>query len=247
MYNPFSLDGKTILITGAASGIGLETAVQCSKMGANIVATDIDSDKLDLLPNMLEKSNGKHTCIPADLTNEDDIVKLVSSIDKIDGCVNNAGINKRMPIHFFNEKDINKIYSVNVVAPMMLTKLLVKNKKFNKSASIVFTSSIGGVFTVTNGSGIYGTSKCAINGYMKYAALELAPKGIRCNSVNPGMVNTRLIDADPNDVESDLVNYPLKRYGEPTDIAFAIIYLLSDAASWITGTELKIDGGRTLK
>lgn len=139
------------------------------------------------------------------------------------------------------------MFGTNVFAPMLLLKAIVKAKKLAKASSIVFVASIGGVYSITNGSGIYGASKSALNAYMKYAALELSTKGIRCNAVNPGMVNTPLVESSQEEIEKDLQNYPLKRYGEPTDIAWAVIYLLSDAASWVTGTELKIDGGRTLK
>jgi NAD(P)-dependent dehydrogenase (short-subunit alcohol dehydrogenase family) len=133
---------------------------------------------------------------------------------------------------------------------MMLTKFLVKKKKIAKGGSIVYTSSTGNVFNAEIANGIYGATKCAIDGFMRTAALELAAKGIRCNSVNPGMTNTPAIHGlgsiTTEQLEKDAQRYPLKRYGKPEEIAYGIIYLLSDASSFITGTALKIDGGVTL-
>jgi NAD(P)-dependent dehydrogenase (short-subunit alcohol dehydrogenase family) len=164
--------------------------------------------------------------------------------------VNNAGIGKTLPIQFFSSEELERIYRVNCFAPMLLIKQLVKQRKLNNPSSVVFTSSIAGSSNISPGNGIYGTSKCAINGFVKYAALELAGKGIRCNAVNPGMINTPLTENavfSESDKLSDIDKFPLKRYGEPIEIAHAIIYLLSDAASWITGSSIVIDGGRTLK
>lgn len=132
----------------------------------------------------------------------------------------------------------------------MLTKFLLKKKKLNKPASIVYTASIGNVFSAGVANGIYGASKCAIDGFMRTAAVELAPKGIRCNSVNPGMVETNIMTDNSRisaeQFEEDKKKYPLGRYGKPEDVAWAIIYLLSEASSWITGTALKLDGGVTI-
>ena len=167
----------------------------------------------------------------------------------MDGLVNNAGISKLLPIQFINEQDLTNILQVNAIAPILLTQKIYKKKKINRGGSIVFTSSIGGVFRVTPGNAMYGVSKGAINVFMKSSALEMATKGIRCNSVNPGMVNTHLINRGvytDEDRERDINTYPLKRYGEPEEVAYSIIYLLSDASAWVTGISLVIDGGVTL-
>ena len=131
----------------------------------------------------------------------------------------------------------------------MLTKMLLKKKKLQKGASMVLTSSISGVCSVDIGNTLYSVSKSAIDGFMKNAAKELAEKGIRVNSVNPGMVDTPINDysnVSEEQMQADLLCYPLKRHGKPEEIAYAIIYLLSDAAAWVTGTALKIDGGYSL-
>lgn len=131
----------------------------------------------------------------------------------------------------------------------MLVKYLVKQKKLKKPSSIVFTSSGGGVYCPGKCNGIYDSSKSALHAYMHVAALELGGKGIRVNSVNPAMVETDFLKNLPisqEQYEEDKKKYVLGRYGLPEDVAFGIIYLLSDAASWVTGTDLKIDGGRLL-
>jgi NAD(P)-dependent dehydrogenase (short-subunit alcohol dehydrogenase family) len=147
------------------------------------------------------------------------------------------------------QSDLETMLQTNTLAPVYLTQYLYKKKKFNKGASIVFVSSIAGFFNVTPGDTMYGMSKSALSAFMKYAALEMAPRGIRCNSVNPGMVGTPLINDSAyssEDKEMNIAKYPLKRYGRPQEIAFGILYLLSDASAWVTGTSLVIDGGFAL-
>ncbi len=249
-YNPFSLKGKTILVTGASSGIGRATAIECAKMGARLILTARNEERLKQTLQSLEAIEGEgHQMILADLSDSGEIDKLVNGIPQLDGLVNNAGISKLLPIQFINEQDLTNILQVNAIAPILLTQKIYKKKKINRGGSIVFTSSIGGVFRVTPGNAMYGVSKGAINVFMKSSALEMATKGIRCNSVNPGMVNTHLINRGvytDEDRERDINTYPLKRYGEPEEVAYSIIYLLSDASAWVTGISLVIDGGVTL-
>ena len=249
LNNPFLLTGKTILVTGASSGIGRATAILYSRLEATVIITARNVERLNETFELLENRNLDHKQILADITNEEEIKNLVEQLPRLDGLVNNAGITNALPVSFYTKESINEVFNVNIFAPMLLTKFVVKKKKMNKSGSIVFTSSVGGVFSVCMGIGIYGASKCAIDGYMRTAALELASKGIRCNSVNPGMVETKLITGGAigeEQLKADQANYPLGRYGRPEDIAAAIVFLLSDGASWITGTALKIDGGLTL-
>lgn len=246
MYNPYSLEGKTILITGASSGIGRSTAIECSKLGARVVLVARNVERMN---ETLSHMTGEgHMAIMADITNEDDIKRIAEESPCLDGLVNNAGITIVKPIAFFSDKDLNKVYGTNTFAPMLLTKWLLKKKKIANGASLVFTSSIAS-FLSSLGNGIYGTSKAALTSYVKYCARELAAKKIRANSVHPGMVETQLIHGgsiSEEDLKKDLENYPLGRYGKPEDIAWAIIYLLSDASAWVTGHELVIDGGVTL-
>ncbi|MBE6282888.1 MAG: SDR family oxidoreductase [Mediterranea massiliensis] len=249
-YNPFSLRGKTILITGASSGIGRTTAIECSKMGASVIITGRDEERLNDTFNSLISNSTAHLKIIADLTKEEDLESLVQKLPILDGCVNNAGVVGLVPTSFLSIDKITKMQQINLNVPMMLTKLLVKKKKLKNPSSIVFTSSVAGVFRVSMGNAIYATTKCGIDAFMRTAALELAAKGIRCNSVNPAMVETRILNRGqltPEQYELDRQRYPLKRYGNPEDVAWGIIYLLSDASSWVTGTALKLDGGMTLE
>ncbi len=246
-YNPFSLEGKTILVTGASSGIGKATAIECSKIGAKVVITGRNQNRLNETFNSLEGDG--HIQILADLSNEDDIQRLVNEIPVLNGCVNNAGYNIMSVIQFIKKDNLDHIMNVNLTAPIMLTHLLVKSKKMAKESSIVFTSSISARGRNSVGNSMYSATKGGLSSFMKNAALELAAKRIRCNAVLPGMVETPLKEGKSNITEEQWeINrqlYPLKRFGKPEEIAYGIIYLLSDASAWVTGTELVIDGGMT--
>ena len=247
LFNPFSLEGKNILVTGAASGIGRATAIECAKMGANVIVTDRTEERLNETLNQLE-GNG-HQMIIADLNIPEDINALVEECPALNGLVNNAGIVKGKPVGHLKLEDLQDVYQINVFGVALLTKGLLRKRKMAKGSSIVFTSSIS-TYLSAAGLSVYASSKAAINAYMRTCALELGTKGIRCNSVLPGTVETPFIDGvffSEDDKTQDLKLYPLERYGKPTDIAYGIVYLLSDASAWVTGTELVIDGGRMLK
>ena len=246
-YNPFSLSGKTILVTGASSGIGKETAIQCSKMGAKIIITARNEERLNETLTQLEGDG--HQYIIADLTQKEDLDKIVENVNCLDGLVLCAGKGETSPFIYSTRSKFDTIMELNFYSSVELLRLLVKKKKIAKNSSVVFVSSIGGNYSFSIGNGIYGVSKAAINSMMKFCAKELAAKKIRVNSVNPGMVNTKLIQSGVITEEQhklDMEKYPLKRYGEPEEIAFGIIYLLSDASSWLTGHALVIDGGLTI-
>lgn len=247
MYNPYSLEGKTILVTGASSGIGRATAVECSRMGAKVVVTARNAERLKQTMELLEGDG--HQMILCDLTNEEELSTLVGKSPILDGLVCNAGINKLVPIRQLKATDIDSIFSVNTFSPIRLLQIFLKGKKLNESASVVFTSSISGIGAAAVGESIYIASKGAISAFIKAAALELSKKEIRVNAVCPGMVITEMSDAyDLNTGNNeDLKNYPLGRYAKPEDIAWGIIYLLSNASSWVTGTNMVIDGGLTTK
>lgn len=248
-YNPYSLEGKTILVTGSSSGIGRTTAIECSKMGAKVVLTARNEERLKETLAMLEGEG--HQYIVADLGKEEEIDSLVEQMPVIDGLVNNAGFNVMQLVPFIKSEDVARVFDVNLLAPVLLTHKIVKKKKIGKESSIVFTSSIAGKGVCSVGNSLYSASKGGLTAFMKNAALELAAKKIRCNAVLPGMVETPLKEGKSNITEEQWeINrqlYPLKRFGSPEDVAYAIIYLLSNASAWMTGTELVIDGGRSLK
>lgn len=246
-YNPFSLEGKTILVTGASSGIGQSTAVECSKLGAKVVITARNEDRLNETLSMMEGEG--HQLIIAEQTDSDQVNNLIANLPALDGVVLCAGKGMTLPFPFCTRDKYDEIFNVNYFAPVELLRLLVKKKKLTPCASVVFVSSIGGVESFSLGNGVYGASKAAINSTMKFCARELAAKKIRVNSVNPGMVNTKLIKGGSISEEQhqlDMQKYPLKRYGEPEEIAYGIIYLLSNASAWVTGHSLFIDGGVTI-
>lgn len=246
--NPFSLDGKTILITGAAGGIGSVTARIAVELGARVVLTDIREEPLmAVLESLPLPAEGNHQAISSDLTDETSLKALVEACPSLDGLVCNAGVMKLTPVPFITEEELKRIQSINLNAPILLTKSLIRKKKINKGGSIVFTASAAGVYRVSLGNAIYATTKCGIDAFMRTVALEMGSKGIRCNSVNPGMVETALIGGfSEEERQREMQNYPLGRFAKPEDIAYGVAYLLSDASCFVTGTALKIDGGMTL-
>lgn len=250
MFNPFSLTGKTVLVTGAGGGIGRATAVACSKMGATLVLTDINAETLAETLSLLDTEGDRvHQMMAADLTDDAALDQLVADMPSLDGVVCNAGISKVLPIQFLNSGDFNRIMAINAFAPMYMTQKLYKKKRINKGGSIVYTVSISGVSMVSMGGVMYAVSKNALDAFMRNAALEFAARNVRVNSVNPSRVKTGLIQNSAyseEEVAKDIQTYPLKRYAEPEEIANSIVFLLSDAASYITGHALIVDGGKTL-
>ena len=248
MNNPFSLEGKTILVTGASSGIGRATAIACSQMGAVVVVTGRNEPRLQETLDALEGSG--HQMIVADIANDDQIDYLVDQIPAINGLVNNAGITETCPTQFIKRDKLNSVMEVNTIAPILLTQRILKKKKLGKGGSIVFTCSISGTCVCVGGNVLYSASKGAIHGFMKNAALDLAHKGIRVNDVCPGMIDTHILDAgtiSEEQLEIEAQRYPMKRFGKPEEVAYGIIYLLSDASSFVTGSSIVIDGGFTLQ
>lgn len=246
-YNPFSLVGKTILITGASSGIGRDTAIECSKLGAKCVITGRNEERLN--ETLAQMAGDGHISVVADISTQEGIDTLVEQSPVIDGLVNNAGISGNKPIKFYKQDDLDRIFQTNAFAPMLLVKGILKKKKINDGGSVVFTSSVA-AYNSSLGNGIYGSSKAALAAYMRYCARELAIKKIRANSIHPAMVETPLIHGgsiSELDLQNDMAKYPLGRYGKPEEIAQMIIYLLSDASAWVTGTSMLIDGGISLK
>lgn len=248
MYNPYSLNNKTILVTGASSGIGRSIAIECSKMGANVIITGRNIQRLNDTFSSLSGDN--NLLFPADLSSYDEIRKLVDFCPALDGVSNNAGIAKIVVVKFINKNILEEVFNTNTIAPIILTQLLVRNKKLKNPSSIVFTSSLSGIYCVHYGESMYAASKGAINGFAKGAALDLSCQGIRVNCVNPSIIKTEIFEnagvLSDEQLNEKIANFPLRRLGNPTDVAFAQIFLLSNASSWITGINIPIDGGYTL-
>ncbi|MBD1363985.1 SDR family oxidoreductase [Mucilaginibacter sp. ZT4R22] len=244
MNNPFSLKGKNILVTGASSGIGKAIAITAAAMDAQLHITARNEQRLNETYNSL--TGPGHTTHIADLNIDAETEALVTSVSKLDGVVLSSGIIKTLPFKFINEGELNAIMQTNFTSPVLLLSKLIKSKKLNSGCSIVFISSIGGNFVGAKGNAMYSASKGAINAIQKVLTLELAPQKIRVNNVAPGMVKTEMWENSTTfsaeQIEEDAKRYPLG-YGETSDVANAVVYLLSDASKWVTGISLVLDGG----
>lgn len=243
----FDISNKRILVTGASSGIGKAVSIALAQAGALLTITGRDKTRLEETFNQIN-SHGKHTMVPADLSKDENISDLVSATRDLDGIVHAAGVLKPFPIKFLNEKHFREIQRINYEAPVLLTASLLKSRKINEGASIVFISSISSRFGYKGGA-LYTGTKAALDSFSRTLALEHAAQKIRSNTINAGMVRTRIFDQASDIITSDLMDahgnsYPLG-FGEPEDIANAVMFLLSPASRWITGTSLVMDGGLT--
>ena len=242
-FNPFTLEGKVIFVTGASSGIGRQIAINCSRMGATIILNGRNEERLQEVLKELENDN--HQIAEGDITQKADISNIIDNLPKLDGIVHCAGIDHRKPAKFMEEEDVNRVMGTNFAAPILLQSELLRQKKVKAGASIIFMSSMA-ANSPSMGHGLYSASKGALISYADCLALELAPRKIRVNCICPGMVWTKLILQDEvteEELKKDEETYPLKRYGTPDDIANLAIYLLSDAASWVTSSHISITGG----
>ena len=242
-FNPFSLEGKTFLVTGASSGIGRGIAVTCSKMGAKVVINARNELKLKETLSMMEGDG--HVILSADLTARESLISIVEQLPNLNGVVHCAGIGDRVLCKNVIESDIDKMMSVNFKVPVMLQAEILRQKKILKGASVVFVTSIS-TTSPTVGNALYAASKGALVSYANCLQLELAPRQIRVNCISPAMVWTNLIfkgGLTEEELHEDEQKYPLKRYGTPEDVANLAVYLLSDASTWMTGSNVRITGG----
>jgi 2-deoxy-D-gluconate 3-dehydrogenase len=248
-YNPFSLERKKILITGASSGIGKVTAIECARLGAKLTITGRNKTRLSETLNCLI-GNG-HQMIIADLTNDEDIGRLVSNTDMVDGIVLCSGINNLFPLKMATRNKMLSVFDANYFAPVELSRQLLRNKKINPEASIVALASIQGITSWGKGNGAYCASKAALASWAHTLSVELSSTlKIRVNSICPGMTETPLIHSEcitEEDLKKDAEKYLMHRYATPKEVAWAIIYFLSDASKWVTGTNFIIDGGFSIK
>ncbi len=238
----FSLSGKTILVTGASCGIGRAIAIACAQAGATVVLNGRNVARLN--ETLSQMSGEGHIVLPADLTDSKQRQALIEQVPELDGLVQCAGVGNRVPCKAIGEEDIKAVFAPNIEAPMLLQAELLQERKIKKGASIVYMASIAARSAVA-GNALYSASKAAIIAYANCLALELAPRNIRVNCISPAMVWTdlALVGASREELEQDQLKYPLKRYAQPEDITGAAIYLLSDAAAWVTGSNMELTGG----
>lgn len=245
-YKPFSLTGKTILITGASSGIGKATAIECAKAGASLIITGRNTTRLH---QTLESLPGKnHKAVITDLTSDTGIQLLTDSIEKTDGVVLCAGVNDKALIKNINREVLQKVMEINLYSPVLLVRSLLKHKKLQKYASVVMLSSISAYYPAIS-NGMYAASKGAINSFSKILALEILPLKGRVNCIQPAFVETDMLKKYTlqEEIEKIRSEYPLGRFAQPEEIAYAAIYFLSDASQWVTGNFFIMDGGFTLR
>lgn len=241
----FSLEGKTILVTGASSGIGKATAIECSKMGANVFLSARNKERLE--QTLSEMTPGNHSIITADMTNLEDVQRLAEEVSVLDGIALIAGINDKMIIKKIDDEYVSKMLSTNLSGPAMLVKSLLKGKKIAKQASIVFMSSVSAFYPSVSNA-MYAASKAAVNQFAKVLALEVLPLKARVNCIQPAFVETDMIHKYGEETLNEIrANYPLGRFAKPEEIAYAVIYYMSDASQMVTGTSLVVDGGYTLR
>ncbi len=247
--NPFNLEDKMILVTGASSGIGQATAIAAAKIGATVMCVARDSERLSQTITAMSGESNRHRTLSVELTDIQSVEEMVSNLPTLDGMVLCAGKGLTLPVQFCDREHFDEIFNLNFFSTVELIRLLYKKKKISKGGSIVVLASMGGTHIFSGGNSIYGASKAALDSFVKFCAKEFAARKIRVNSICPAMVDTPLIHrgtvSDEQLVE-DAKRYPLKRYGQPEDIANAAIFLLSDASSWITGTSLIVDGGLSI-
>jgi NAD(P)-dependent dehydrogenase (short-subunit alcohol dehydrogenase family) len=268
----FALNGKTILITGASSGIGRETAILAARQGATLIITGRNASRLGETMALLENRRDtlhvtrdknpvtrhpspvtrhsspvtRHTSLVTDLIIEAELDQLVASLPALDGIVHCAGIVGPLPAKFITQADIDRMFAINYNVPVNLTSKLLRKKKLADGASILFMSTIATKNPYFGGA-LYSGSKAALEAYSKTLALELVAKGIRSNCIQAGLVNTPMIE-NPSEkqMQAEALERYLKRYplgvGQPSDVAGAILFFLSDASRWITGTSLIMGG-----
>lgn len=247
MMNFCDLSGKSILVTGASSGIGAATAIQCAKQGAHVVVAGRDAERLD--QTMAAMVGKQHQRFVGDLTDQQQINLLVDQLPPLDGLVHCAGIVGPMPAKFIRQENIDKLTRINFEVPVLLTARMLLKKKIRDKASIVFMSTVATDYPYFGGS-LYNSAKAAVEAYSKTLALELVQKGIRSNCIAPGLVNTPLINRPSSDGQMELVAESLERYlkkypmgvGEAKDVANTIVFLLADESRWISGINLKMGG-----
>lgn len=243
-FNPFSLAGKRVLVTGASSGIGRQIAISFSKMGADIVATGRNVERLN--ETMAALAPGKHEAIPADIVDDAQRVALADQAGPLNGLVHCAGTSVLAPIRLASQKHLRDLYILNYESPMLLTQRLLYRKAIQNSGSILFVASIAAHIGVP-GVGAYSGTKAAILATVRCLAMELIKQKIRVNCLSPSLVESPLLELMSKNVslEEKSRDHPLG-LGTPEDVANAAIYFVSDASRWVTGTTLVMDGGLTI-
>ena len=253
-FNPFSLEGKVVVISGAASGIARQCAVSCSRMGARLILLDLNEAGLKETMTLVERPQD-HYYAAVDLLDfgkvGEIVAEAVSRVGRINGLLNCAGISTTNLFKLTRPEELDKFFRVNVYTGYFLTQECTRMGNLAKEGgSVVFFSSVAGSLGET-GKSTYGMTKAALLNLAKHLACELARKKVRVNSISPGAIctpiNMNLPHMKDPEKRAALEAQHLLGLGETEDIAYACIYLLSDASRWVTGTNLFVDGGFTAR
>lgn len=239
---PFSMVDKTVLVTGASSGLGRHIAVTLARRGARLVITGRDVERLRATYADLP-GNG-HVQVVADLTLAADRDRLVQAAGSLNGVVHCAGLQKHCPVRQLSESLMTEMYQVNFLAPIMLTQRLLQASAVAQQGSIIFMLSTA-AHIGTRGLGPYSAMKAGLLGMIKCLALEQAKRKIRVNGISPSVIATPMWDAHQTLLEEQKSRHPLG-LGRPDDVANGVVYMLSDASRWVTGTSLVMDGGAVI-
>ena len=253
-FNPFSLEGKVVVISGAASGIARQCAVSCSRMGARLILLDLNEAGLKETMTLVERPQD-HYSAAVDLLDfgkvGEIVAEAVTRVGRINGLLNCAGISTTNLFKLTRPEELDKFFRVNVYTGYFLTQECTRMGNLAKEGgSVVFFSSVAGSLGET-GKSTYGMTKAALMNLAKHLACELARKKVRVNSISPGAIctpiNMNLPHMKDPEKRAALEAQHLLGLGETEDIANACIYLLSDASRWVTGTNLFVDGGFTAR
>lgn len=247
MNNPFTLQGKTIMVTGASSGIGKRIAIRSSEMGASVIVTGRNEERLDETITLLDPNIG-YKKIVWDLSLIETVKDFVSQLPELDGIVMDAAIFDTTVARHLKLDKMHQMFNTNTFANIALVQALLKQKKLKNGSSVVFISSVASTRPY-KGNALYSATKGAINSFSKVLAVELGTQKIRVNCIHPGIVRTKTDSKDwavtKEELSAEEARYPLG-FGEPDDIAYAAVYLLSDVAKWVTGSDMIVDGGQSI-
>lgn len=244
------LQKKRILVTGATSGIGKAVAKECALQGADLILTGRTEEKLFNTELELGPYTSSIKIICTDLSSEEDLATLIEECGPVDGLVLCAGQVITMPVQFTTVSKVDELLRVNLNPNIHIIQQMLKKKLLHRGSSVVAITSVLGVTSYMPGNAAYGVGKAALEAWVRYCALEYAKKGIRFNTIQPGGIETPMVgqpSLSEEQIQADRAKVPMGRYGTPEEIADAVIFLLSDKATYITGSTLIVDGGRHLK
>ena len=243
--DPFSLDGKRVLVTGASSGIGRQIAIACAQMGAQLVVTGRNAERLKDTAAALPGEG--HIALAADLSQQAGIDSVVDQAGVLNGVAHAAGISKLVPFRLISASHLHEIFDANTHAPLLLTRGLLAKKRIANNGSILFISALAS-HSGAMATGAYAASKSALLGAMRTLAIETARQGIRANCIAPGYVRTPMLEGlgQGGAQMDDLIAKTPLGIGEPEDIAYATVFYLSDASQRMTRNYTIVDGGLSL-